>query len=166
MGVCGMVSALKCAYTTTWKTAFCVMGPILLVLALPVWFAGLIYNLLIRLWLKVSVQSSSLRVMSGADAVCCISALKDILPIGGTVSTFIGDIDVERFKLLAKNLFACGHLGAKISEDSEFLKRKLDNGTLQTIQKMVCFPTMKYGLYMWKHDFLFDINNHISSTDK
>jgi hypothetical protein len=166
MGVLAIVSCLKRAYTATWKTAFCAIVPILLVLVLPMWLVGLTYNLLIRLWLKVSGQSPILRVMPGADAVHCMPALKDIQPVGGGVFTFKGDVDVERVKHLGKILFACGDLEASRSKQAALLKRNLSKGTLQTIQKMLCFPTMKYGLLLWKHDLMFDINNHISSTDK
>jgi hypothetical protein len=161
-----LVSGVKCLYSTTWKAAFCcLVFPTLVVLVLPLWLAGLAYNLLVRLWIKVSNQTSDLRVMRGPDAFYCSLAL-DPQPVVGVLLTFKGDIDVERVKILGRHLFACGQLGPKKDDDVELLERHLDNVTLQTVQRMRFFPTVKYGLYMWKRDPLFDFNNHITSTDK
>jgi hypothetical protein len=160
-----MASVLRRAFNAIWKTTFCLTFPIVAVLALPLVLVGVAYNLLARLWLRVSGQSLHLRVMHGSDTLCYMPPLSHASPTGGVVLIFKGDLDVDRARFLGKHLFACGQVGLKKEKFVNFLERYLDKVTLRVVRQMVCYATVKYGLFMWKHDQLFDFNNHFHFAD-
>jgi hypothetical protein len=161
-----MASVLRRAFSAIWKTAFCLTFPIVAVLALPLVLAGVAYNFLARLWLRVSGQNLRIRVMHGSDALYFMPALSHAPPTGGVVLIFRGDLDIDRARFLGKHLFACAQVGPRKGKIVDFLVRYLDKVTLRVVRQMVCYATVKYGLFMWKHDQLFDFNNHFHSVDK